>query len=870
MTLSTATDAVRDFLPWLRRGLAGSIGTKDTLDATTPGRVQVPVTLTVNSGTPTNIPVRFFGPGDVIGIDPREVVRTEPRAGVAEFEPNYFPAIEFDDPGLPWLFTPAAADAQGRLRPWLCLVTVRQDASTIEPVVQGRPLPAVVCPLTELPDLHSSWAWAHAQITRNPDPAAGQTVRNVLELYPDYTVSRLISPRRLDAGVAYRACVVPTFAGGRKAGLGLPLAAHDEAALEPAWPLSDADSGESPGGGAAPSVRLPVYYMWEFSTGPAGDFETLVRRLHRPSAPLGLRPPRIDVSHPGWTIPVLTWDTDPVILDMQGALRPPGPPPADTWQGDVRYTFEQQVTTLLDAIQQSAVPLIGPPLYGQQQARQFTVPGPQDEPHWLRELNLDPRLRAAAGLGVLAVRGEQEALVASAWQQLAEQNAADQQLQRRQQVASEVADALNAKHLAPLAPAQFARVAAPALRALASVPTASAATARAMAAQPAPVQPPVHPALNRAPMLDPAHRRMSRLFAPRFRSSALPTAEPAVTRATSEHPVADSLARWLARPSADGLSTAHQIPSHGILDQARGGALREMAAPASEGPQEEPPPFAPTFVAPAYELLRDYFPDLLLPGMSAVPPNTVALLETNPAFIEAFMVGLNHEIIRELVWRGFPIALRTTPFRQFWASPGLNTPDLPAIEAWAGSSHLGDHFGVDAAAGLLVLLIRGDLLHRYPRTAISAVEARWSADGKKRELGTVERQPLFRGAWGLDVTLLGFGLTEAEARGSTTPTQHPGWFFVIQEQPTEPRFGLDAPLTVSGPPATWDDLAWGHLAPTPDQVRAITYVSLDGPLRGLTLGGTQWGANAAHMAAITLQRAFRVAIHASEWLPDPT
>ena len=61
-----------------------------------------------------------MGPGHVIGIDPRQIVRTDPAPGSRDFEPNYFPLIEFDEPTLPWLFTPAGADAQARLRPWLC------------------------------------------------------------------------------------------------------------------------------------------------------------------------------------------------------------------------------------------------------------------------------------------------------------------------------------------------------------------------------------------------------------------------------------------------------------------------------------------------------------------------------------------------------------------------------------------------------------------------------------------------------------------------------------------------------------------------------------------------------------------------------
>ena len=50
----------------------------------------------------------IFGPGDVVGIDPRQIIRTEPRPFTSNFEPNYLCGIEFDAPDLPWLFTPAA------------------------------------------------------------------------------------------------------------------------------------------------------------------------------------------------------------------------------------------------------------------------------------------------------------------------------------------------------------------------------------------------------------------------------------------------------------------------------------------------------------------------------------------------------------------------------------------------------------------------------------------------------------------------------------------------------------------------------------------------------------------------------------------
>ena len=66
------------------------------------------------------------------GIDQQQVVRTEPRNLSFDFEPNYFPAIEFDRPDFPWLLTPAKADTKGILRPWLCLIVVKkQDGVTL-------------------------------------------------------------------------------------------------------------------------------------------------------------------------------------------------------------------------------------------------------------------------------------------------------------------------------------------------------------------------------------------------------------------------------------------------------------------------------------------------------------------------------------------------------------------------------------------------------------------------------------------------------------------------------------------------------------------------------------------------------------------
>src|SRR5262249_38177375 len=156
----------------------------------------------------------------------------------------------------------------------------------------------------------------------------------------------------------------------------------DTAPLAPAWSTTG-------------SVDLPVYFHWEFSTGAAGDFRSLALLLeHAPPDPeLGSRP--IDITHPGAGLPVLGADAVTATLGLEGALRIPGAT-RSAWDATEQTSFERSLTDLIDSAN-SAKAGLGPPLYGRWLAAQRTVPA--GSPAWLRELNLDPRLRIAAGLG---------------------------------------------------------------------------------------------------------------------------------------------------------------------------------------------------------------------------------------------------------------------------------------------------------------------------------------------------------------------------------------------------------------------------------------------------------------------------------------
>src|SRR5215475_187527 len=100
------------FLPWVRQGAASAIARVDTLGPTQPAVADLSIALAVN-GDPLVPPVavRLRGPADPVGIDTNQVLRTDPRPGTSDFEPNCFPAIEFDRADFPWLFTPTRANA---------------------------------------------------------------------------------------------------------------------------------------------------------------------------------------------------------------------------------------------------------------------------------------------------------------------------------------------------------------------------------------------------------------------------------------------------------------------------------------------------------------------------------------------------------------------------------------------------------------------------------------------------------------------------------------------------------------------------------------------------------------------------------------
>lgn len=902
--------AVYSFLPWVRQGAVTSIRTEDTLDEGVTPHADLALRLQLNTSDEVDVDLRMYGPADVIGMEGRQIVRTDPPGGTGNFPPSFFPTVEFNRPDFPWLFTPARAETRrGRLRPWLCLVVVRKgDGVSLRPPA-GGPLPVLeieppAVAADELPDLSESWAWVHAQVVHGEDDNPGQ----VLTAAPTRNISRLMCPRRLAPHASYYACLVPTFDVGRRAGLGLSITDEHMEALHPAW-----GSGDN----APIEIRLPVYFHWSFSTGQEGDFEAVVRRLKAAELPEDTGALRLFLGDAG--VPSLP---DLGTFDFAGVFRPPlfeAPILPDDLDGD-REAWVEQMTQWLNrpddgARGETSDAVVTPPIYAQYQQAIRRVP---EAAGWVRDLNLDARNRAAAGLGVLFVQWYQEDLMASAWDQLGDLKQA-RQLIRQNELAREVGRATLSKRFATAAEhgellyqmtaAGHARVRldknqtiAGWARANGRPQPATTATFRRVSRSNGPVarrmrvreRSAVGPvALRRAETGDTTPGALETTVAPAStRVQELERQKDQWLDGASDReaagrmaPAVDELTTYLNKLSSRGVPAAGPVEpassfvqNETLLEKLNPGtAMRrrlktqlhlngtqrsgtERSRAAGDGvPAATDVMGYPEFPQPMFEAVRDLMPELLLAGAEDLPADSVTVLETNPQFIEAFMVGLNHEMARELLWRGFPTDLQGTYFKYFWgATAEVNrdrAPDVPDVHHWDPKRRLGDNLTSGNAAGQLALVIRGELLRRFPDTVIYAVSV--TPEGG---LGTDEKYPVQRGVLRDDAVFLLFDLTEAEAIGGEDGDGGDGYFFVLQQQPSEPRFGLDE-LAETETPSSWNQLAWAHVATDPGGYLRVEESS--GAVSAVNEpDGPAWGFNGAHMADILLQRPFRVAIHA--------
>ncbi len=420
------------FLPWLRQGIANNIKTSPTTGEQRSS-IQVDIDVETDSGLNQTLSntIQLVGPGDIVGLTERAIVRTEPKPWSTDFEPNYLAFIEFYDEDLPWRYSPMPADsAKHRITPWLTLV-VLEEREFDNAASPDSKLPCIDVrgdALSMFPDAQQLWAWAHVHVNTDlkndnvGNPIGTQQsvskLEQLLENDPDLGYSRLLCPRRLKPATDYHAFLVPTYETGRVVGLGMDIPASVNA-LDSAW-------------GAA-QTRFPYYYRWYFRTGERGDFEYLVRLLEPRSVDerVGIRD--MDVSDPGAGIDGIDMGEEvPRIIGMEGALKAPQTQ-STNWPENYVEPFQQQLSDFINKSDDYAQanpdsdPVITPPLYGRwhalRQRLSLAKDGTNENPYdpqrkWLTELNLDPRWRASSGLGTRVVQQNQEHYMNQAWQQI--------------------------------------------------------------------------------------------------------------------------------------------------------------------------------------------------------------------------------------------------------------------------------------------------------------------------------------------------------------------------------------------------------------------------------------------------------------------
>jgi len=237
--------------------------------------------------------------------------------------------------------------------------------------------------------------------------------------------------------------------------------------------------------------------------------------------------------------------------------------------------------------------------------------------------------------------------------------------------------------------------------------------------------------------------------------------------------------------------------------------------------------------------LIELSPQLLLPGVEQFPQNSVRLVEANSAFVSSFLAGANHEMSRELLWREFPADMGSTTFHRFWDRPDTDDRDIDPMAGWGDSATLAE---LGAPLGeSVVLLIRGDLVAHYPTVRVLLVDPATN----------LASLPSFSGWIPPDVRFAAFDVPDADAVTATGSR----WKVVLEEQPCEPRFGLD---TGDGTEdlVLWSDLTWEHLTTQGDAAHLV--VGSEGlPADQPEPAGATWGLNSAHMARAVYQAPFR-------------
>lgn len=206
----------------------------------------------------------------------------------------------------------------------------------------------------------------------------------------------------------------------------------------------------------------------------------------------------------------------------------------------------------------------------------------------------------------------------------------------------------------------------------------------------------------------------------------------------------------------------------------------------------------PQFPEPTSYYLRMMSEKFIVPGSASLPTDSVSMFESNAAFIEAFLCGMNTEMGQELMWREYPTDRRGSYFRKFWDSESTVSAirtqqffDIKPVHTWdaaLGGNHL------ESKADLLIFAIRGTFLKQFPSTRIFLQRA--VADiaahtldfdaGATEENGGILR-PVMETFLNEDTLLVGFKTNTETALGNPADNDF-GYFLAFEEDVQDLNF----------------------------------------------------------------------------------
>jgi hypothetical protein len=763
----------------------------------------------------------------------------------------------------------------------------------------------------------------------------GTSIQQRLDENSNLGCSRLVCPRRLSPNTRYIAFVIPTFEKGRLAGLGRPEAevgnipngqiswsnavgaadAH-QFPVYFEWPFSTSSNGDF----EDLARRLSPLTIEE------------QKDLIGASKHLDVRNPGWGIKGATGTIrlesalkvPGLPEDSENELNDkkiLRAKIAPLlnlGITPLNSTQAKITpHPYFKAENSVSNPSNLDDDPIITPPVYGN-----FYRPGEMlnaDNPQsWFDDLNLNPVYRVAAAQGTAVVQKDQEELMDRAWQQWGtyadtlkmrrrwlfserlSQTMSVKRLKSMTEVSNSAAQYRSTSFFSPLIPTfnkdgatnnvvgslvtTDADKPSTFSRAFSKVTRKGGPLMRRMSVKPAGVffadiPTPVFARMPTTPLQAAINSILTWLTnnpgdSERLKKAGLAGIEQLKTAANLWLPYVSIQARAIT-----GRTDVHKSTLTGLWEQiapvntimARFEAMvrRNLSTGITVSTDKQPP--SPVFLDATYAQLAERNTDFILPGLSRIPSNRVAILQANYKFIESYLVGLNHEMAREFLWREFPAPLNSTYFSQFWDlrnSVNAQT-DIQPILQWKANTKIGTHGntgGPGSTEEPIVVVIRGDLLRKYPNTEIFMAKADWEnkeagshklvLDVMNQSQWTIDsadlRRPLFSARIDPDYSFLGFNLGISEVKGNS---DKPGWFFVMKERAGDTHFGLDLHAEPNSIDPSWDQLA---------EVRENQCIQVNSArFNALPRAGKR----ADQLASMLYQKPFMLFVHASRLLP---